>query len=209
MNKLLLSSALAALALATPMAASAQAIAPAVVAVVDVRRILEQCTACVAANAQLQSQAQQLQARGQQLATPLEAEGRALQTAVNAIPQGQQPDAALSARITAFQTAQTNAQTEIQGRQDTLQRNRQFVLQQIEPRLNAVVVQVMQQRGATIAIDRAATMAINPAVEVTDAVLALLNTQLPSVSTTAPPPPAAPAGQQPTPQPNRPRPQGR
>lgn len=205
MNKIFLGSALAAIAIATPIAVSAQQIAPAVVAVVDTQRILTQCTACTSANTQLQAQGQQLQARATQLGQPLEAEATAIQAAVNAA--GGTPDAALRARITAFQTGQQNAQREVQGRQETLQRNRAFVLQQIEQRLNPIIVQIMQQRGATIALDRGATLAIAPQVEITDAVLALLNTQLPSVGVTAPPAAAAPAGQQP--QQNRPRPQGR
>lgn len=189
MNKLLLGSAFAALAISAP--AAAQQLPPAVVAVVDVQRILSQCTACVAANAALRTQEQQIQARAAQLSTPLQAEAQTLQTAVNAA--GGNPDAALQARIHTFETQQTAAREEIQGRQETLQRNRSFVLQQIGQRLNPIVTQVAQQRGASMAVDAGSTIWNAPAVDVTDAVLGLLNTQLPSVGTVAPPPAPAPA----------------
>lgn len=215
MNKLLFGAASAALALAIPASAQAQALAPAVVAVVDTQRILTQCTACAAANQQLQAQQQQLQQRAQQLGQPLQTEGQALQTAVNALPQGQQPDAALAQRIQTFQTSQQNAQTELRTREEQLRRNGQYVLQQLEGPLNTAITQVMQQRGATIAVDRQATLAINPSVDITDAVLAAVNAAVTSVNVNAPPPaqqPATgqqPAAQQPAQPTNRPRPQGR
>ncbi len=209
MNKLTLGTAAAVLALAIPAAASAQQLPAAVIAVVDTGRILQQCTACTAANTQLQAQAQQLQQRAQQLNQPLETEAQSIQTAISALPQGQQPDAGLQARIRTFRSQQETAQRELQTRQETLQRNRNFVLQQIEQRLSPIVSQVMTQRGAVIAMDRSSTMAHNASIEITDAVLAGLNQQLPTVNVNAPPPAQQPA-QQPAPQqPQQRRPQGR
>lgn len=197
MNKLTFGATAAALALAMPGVVQAQAIPPAVVAVVDTQRVLTQCTACVAANQQLQTQSQQLDQRVQQLSQPLQTEQQAIQAAVNALPQGQDPDAALQQRIQSFQTQTQNAQTEIQGRRQQLQRNASYVLEQLETPLNTAITQIMQQRGATIAMDRAATLAINPAVEITDAVLAALNAAVTSVNVNAPPPAQQPAAQQP------------
>ncbi len=196
-----------------PTALSAQALAPAVVAVVDTDRIVRTCTVCVAAQTQLQAQITQLQQRAQQLGTPIRTEEQALQTAVNALPQGAQPDAALTARIRAFQTSQQAAQTEISTRQEQIQRNAGFVQQQIGQRVEPAITAVMQQRGATIAIARASTLAINPSVEITDAVLAIVNQNTAPLNVNAPAAPAQPAAgtaQQPaTQQPARPRPQGR
>jgi outer membrane protein len=197
MNRLIIGATVATLALVTPAAAQAQALSPAIVAVVDTQRILTQCTACVAANQQLQTQRQQLEQRVQQLGQPLQSEQQAIQAAVNALPDGQQPDAALQQRIQAYQTQAQNAQTELQGRQQQLQRNASYVLEQLEAPLNTAITQVMQQRGATIAMDRAATLAINPSVEITDAVLAALNATVTSVNVNAPPPAQQPAAQQP------------
>jgi outer membrane protein len=211
MNKFLIGSALAGLALAAP--GMAQNVPAGVVAVVDTDRIIATCTACVAANSQLQGQIQQLQQRAQALGGPLQTEEQALQAAVNALPQGQQPNAALQARIQAYQTSQANAQRELSGRQEQMQRNIGFVRQQIGQRIQPAIVTVMQQRGANIVVDRGATLAHSPTVEITDAVLAIVNQNTAAFNITAPPPQQQqpqPA-QQPvtTPQPNRPRPTGR
>ena len=218
MNKYLFATALAGLALATPMAVSAQAIPAAVVAVVDRDRIATSCTQCTAAAQQMQVQIQQYQAREQQLTAPLQTEGQAIQAAINAIPQGGQPDAALRARAQTFQVNQQAAERELAGRQETIQRNRTYLVQQIIQRMDPLIAQVMRERGANLAVDVGATLAHAPALDITDAVLALMNQNAAPFSVTAPPPPqqpAAPAGTAPRPAttpattPTRPRPQGR
>lgn len=209
MNRYYLGAAVAALALAVPAAAPAQQLPPAVIAVVDTDRIFQTCTVCVPAQQQLQAQVAQLQQRAQALGQPLQTEEQALSTAVGAIPAGQQPSAALQQRIQAFQTQTQNAQREIAGRQEQIQRNAEFVRQQIGQRIQPAIVQVMQQRGANIALDRGSnTLAINPAVEVTDAVLAVVNQNTAPINVNAPPPQQQQPAQQ-QPQQQRPRPQGR
>lgn len=217
MNKLLLGSALAGLALATPVAISAQAIPGAVVAVVDRDRIARSCTQCAAASQQLQTQIQQYQQRETQLGTPLQTEGQALQAAVNGMtPEQIQANAALRQRIQTFQTNQQSAERELSQRQETLRRNQGFLVQQILQRMDPLVAQVMRERGANLAVDIGATLAHAPAVDITDAVLALMNQNAAAFNTVAPPPAQQPAAAAPTPtptapatQPNRPRPQGR
>jgi Skp family chaperone for outer membrane proteins len=214
MNKFLLGSAFAALALATPVAAQAQQLPAAVVAVIDRDRIATSCTQCVVATNQLQAQGQSYQARENQLLTPLRAEGQAIQAAVNALPQGGQPDAALQARIQTFQTNSQAAERELGQAQNTIRRNQQFVVNQIIERMNPMIQQVTRERGANLAIDIATTLATNPALNVTDAVLALMNQNSTPFNVVAPPPAQQPAAQQPATrppatQPNRPRPQGR
>ena len=206
MNRFIFGAAAAALALALPAGAQAQQLPPAVVAVVDTDRILQQCTVCAAANQQLQAQFTQLQQRAQALGTPLQTEEQALSTAVRALPQGQQPDQTLTARIQAFQTSQQNAQREIATRQEQIQRNVAFVRQQLGQRIEPAVTQVMRQRGANIAMDSSATLAIGGSVDITDAVLAVVNQNAAAVNVNAPPPAQQPAQQQPQ---QQPRPQGR
>ena len=206
MNKFILGAAAAALALTLPAIAQAQQLPPAIVGVVDTGRIMRECTVCVAANTQLQAQLTQLQQRAQALRTPIQTEGQAIETALRALPQGQNPDAALGQRIQAFQTQQQTAQTEIGTRQAQLERNANFVRQQIGERIEPAIQQVMQQRGATIAVDAAATLAISPTVDITAAVLAIVNQNTTPLNVNAPAPaqqPAQPQAQQP------PRPQGR
>jgi Skp family chaperone for outer membrane proteins len=168
-----------------PAAAAAQAVPPAVVAVVDLQRVTADCTACKTASAALRSQVTNFQNREKALATPLETEQKAIQAAINAL-QGKEPDAALQARIRAFQTKQQSAAQEVQRLQQQIQRNQQHIQQQIATKLGPIYEQVMQRRGANLMVEANATLATTRSVDVTADVLAALNTAMPSISTTAP-----------------------
>ncbi len=182
--------AIAAVVVATP--AMAQQVPDAKVAVVDIERVLTECTACRAANTQLQAQGTQLQALANQLSAPLQTEGQSLQTAVTAARGN--PDAALQARIRAFQTREQQANQQIQTQRATVERNVAYVRQQIGQRASPIIQQIAQQRGATVALDKGSTLFSAPATDITDTVLTQLNSQLPSVSVTAPAQATAPAG---------------
>ena len=192
MKNFAIGTALAVLAASIPAAAPAQRVNTALVAIVDTQRGLRECTACVAANQQLQTQVTALQQRAQQLGQPLQTEGQSIQTAIQAL-NGREPDAALQQRITAFEARQNSAQQEIQTQQQTLERNRQYVTQQIGTALDPILTEVMQARGANVVLDKNATMAAGASLEVTTDVLTRLNQRLPSVNTVAP----APTQQQP------------
>jgi Skp family chaperone for outer membrane proteins len=183
MTKFLFGTAMAVLAAAIPAAAPAQRAAGAVVVVVNTERVYRECTACKAAQATLQAQATSLQQRAQQLGQPIQTEAQSLDAAIKALA-GKQPDAALTARITALQTKQSTAQQEIQGREQTLRSTQQNVLQQINVKLNPVINQVMTARGANLAVDENNTLAHGASLDITNDVLAALNQQLPSVSVT-------------------------
>ena len=185
MKTLLLSAAFAA-ALITPAAATAQAVPTAIVAVVDVDRVASECNACKTAIAALNAQQTAFNNRKQALATPLEAEGKSIQAAVDALPKGKQPDAALQARYKAFQEKQQQGAEELQRQAEQIQRNEAYVSQQIQSKLNTVYAPVMQRRGANLLVDVRATLATTPAVDVTNDVLAALNAALPTIATTAP-----------------------
>lgn len=174
--------------IATP--AAAQQIPAATIAIVDTDRIFAECTACVAANAQIQAQAQALQTRQQTLAQPLQTEGQAIQQAVAAL-NGAAPDPALTARAQAYETNAQNAQRELTTQQQQIQRNIGYVRQQIGAQLNPIITQQMQARGANLAMDTGATFAHSPSLDITANVLTALNAALPTVSVIAPPPPAA------------------
>ncbi len=163
--------------------------------VVDTGQIFAKCTACVAAQATLKTQADAIKTREQQLTTQLQTEGQSIQTAGAAL-NGKEPDAALRARITAFQKSQQAAQAELAGREQSFNQNRAYVGQQIGAKLNPIITATMKARGANVAIDSQSVIAYEPALDVTADVMAQLNTQLPSVSTTAPAgaAPAKPAG---------------
>ena len=185
MNKLILSTALAA-AMLVPAAAQAQAIPAAVIAVVDLEKVTASCNACKTASATLRSQVTAYQNREKALATPLEAEGKSIQTAIAAL-NGKDPDAALQNRVKAFQAKQQSGAAELQRQQQQIQRNQAYIQQQIAQKLGPIYQQVMQRRGATVLLEQGATLAASSGVDITHDVTAALNPALPTIQTTAPP----------------------
>ena len=178
--------AIAALAAAfLPQAALAQAVPTPVIVIVDSNKAGTECNACKTALTQLQQQAQLLQTFRQQLATPLQTEGQQLQTAVDAL-KGKTPDAALTARIKAFQTKQDQAEQQVQTRAQTFERNRNYVLQQIRTKIAPAIDAVQARRRANLVLDASTVAKFSPALDVTNDVIAELNRTLPSISTTAP-----------------------
>jgi Skp family chaperone for outer membrane proteins len=180
MRKILL---LAAIAATTAVPSAVQAQARGGILIVDTNQIMSNCTACKAAATQLQQRESTLRTRAQTLNSQLQTEGKPIQDAVDAL-KGKQPDAALTQRITAFETKQRNAQQEVANSQRELQSIAAHVQQQIGARLIQVVEQSRARRGASIAMDKNATIANDNTIDVTSEVLAALNQQLPSVSVT-------------------------
>ncbi|MEO7276477.1 MAG: OmpH family outer membrane protein [Sphingomicrobium sp.] len=184
MKNLMITAAIAA-SMLVPAAAQAQALPPAVVAVVDLDRVSNDCNACKTAAASLRGQVNALQAREKALAAPLQAEKTAIQSAIDAL-KGSEPPAALQARIKAFQDKQQSGGAEITRQQDQIQNNQRYVQKQIQDKLNPIYSSVMQKRGASLLVDVAATLATAASLDVTADVVAALNASLPSLSTNAP-----------------------
>ena len=174
---------LAAIAAATALPTSANAQARGGLILIDTANILSNCTACKAAQTQLEQRQTALRSRVQTLTQQLQAEGKPIQDAVDAL-KGKQPDAALQQRITAFQTKERGAQQEIQNSQRQLQSTAAHVQQQVGARLIQIVEQVRARRGASIAVSKDSTLANDSSIDVTTEVLAALNQALPSVSVT-------------------------
>ncbi|MFL6722302.1 MAG: OmpH family outer membrane protein [Sphingomonas sp.] len=184
MKRLLISASLAASAM-LPSAAQAQAMPPAVVAVVDLDKVTTDCNACKTASASLRAQVQAYQNRENALAAPLQTEGKSIQAAVDALA-GKEPDAALKARAGAFQAKQQQAATELQRQQQQIQRNQQYVQKQVADKLGPIYTQIMQRRGANLMVEIGQTLASTSGLDVTRDVVAALNAVLPTIQTTAP-----------------------
>lgn len=193
MQKLILT-VLATAAAVVPATAQAQRAPAAVVVTVDTDRIARECTACRAAATQIQSQTAALRTRAQTLQQQLQTEGKPIQDSINAL-NGKAPDTALQGRITAFQTKQQNAERELATTERNIQSTQAHVNQQIGTRLKTIISSVASGRGANVALDSGSTLFSAPAVDVTDAVLAQLNQQLPAVSVTPLPQQQQPATQ--------------
>lgn len=184
MTKMLVSAALAA-SLIVPTAANAQAVPAAAIAVVDLERVTTQCTACKTASAALRGQITAYQNREKSLTSSLETEQKAIQTAIQALA-GKEPDAALQTRARAWDTKRQQAAQELSREQQQIQRNQQYVSEQIREKLGPVYQQVMQRRSANVLLEAGSTLATASAVDVTGDVLTGLNAALPSLRTTAP-----------------------
>lgn len=184
MTKILIA-ALAASTALLPAAAAAQALAAPVVAIVDIQRAQTQCNACKVALTQLESQLAGLRTLQTSLEGPLRTEANAIQAAGQALG-GRAPDAGLQARVAAFQKKQTDAQTQLATREATFQRNRAYVLQQINTRLEPAVASVFTRRGASVMLDASQVIRSAPGLDVTADVIAALNASLTTIATTAP-----------------------
>jgi Skp family chaperone for outer membrane proteins len=174
-----------------PSVASAQAIPPAVIAVVDLEKVTAECNACRTANAALQAQVAALKSRQQTLAAPLTTEGKAIQAQVNAL-NGKEPSAALQAQAKDYQTKLEQAQREIATQEEQISNNKNYIQKQVLDKLGPIYQQVMQRRGANLMLEAGSTLATGATLDVSNDVLAALNTALPTIRTIAP---AAPAQQ--------------
>lgn len=175
--------ALAATSLSIPAAAVAQRVPAAVVIVVDSNKAANGCNACRTALAQLRSQGAAFENRRQTLNNQLGTERTAIQTAINALG-GKQADAALQARVKAFETKAQNAEQELGRTQQNLQSINTNVLRQIKEKLDPAVRNVMIAKGASLVVDAENALQFSPALDATNDVLAQLNSSLTTISVT-------------------------
>lgn len=181
----MISTAVAAALFAVPTVAAAQALPAPVIAVADLQKAMTTCNACKTALGQLEAQLKGLKTLQTSLEAPLQAEARAIQTAATALA-GKPADAALTARAQAFEKKQADAQRQLQSREQQFQRNRSFVLQQINQKMEPVLTSVLARRNASVMLDAGSVVRFAPTIDVTNDVVAGLNTSLTAVSTTAP-----------------------
>ena len=126
-----------------------------------------------AASARLRTLTQQVQAELQTQETGLTTEANA----IRALPEAQR-----AARATALQPRVDAFQRLAQTRQEELRRTQATALQRIETELQAVVGALYVQRGCGLMLDRSAVVFSNPAIDVTQAAVAALNTRLPTIT---------------------------
>jgi len=124
-----------------------------------------------------------LQTRSQTLRQQLQTEGKPIQDAITALGT-KQPDAALTARVRAFQQKEAQANQELQTGQTRIQSIQANVVRQINERLGPIINQAMAARGANLVVDKESTLASAANLDITNDVLARLNSALPSVSVT-------------------------
>jgi Skp family chaperone for outer membrane proteins len=193
MKKLLISLVLGTSAIIAPVLspAAAQTLPAAGVVGGDMDQVFASSAAGKQAQAELKTKLDAIQARVGQLRQSLGTEEQQL---------GQSRPTAPGAALTAWETKvrdftarKTQAEQEVQKREQDFQAARQYVLKQINDAAQPIITTVMRERGASIALAQGATLQNTAALDVTTDIIARLDKALPRVSTTPPAAPAAPA----------------
>jgi outer membrane protein len=192
MKKLALTLAFASAAVvAAPVAA--QTLPPAVIVVVNLDQVFQDSAAGKIAQTELKARLDGIQARLASLRTSFGAEEQTLAKAQPAQAAAPAAIQAWQAKVKDFTTRKTQAEQELQKRDQDFQASRQYVLKQINDGAQPIITQIMKERGASIAIPEGATLQHAASIDVTTDVIARLDKSLPRVATTAPAAPAAPA----------------
>jgi Skp family chaperone for outer membrane proteins len=192
MRKFLKAAALAATALTAALPAATPVFAQtaqAQIVIVDMDDVIGNSSAGKSAQAVLQGQANSLQARVKTLADGFQKEEDALRTGFQNKTLTQQ---AAEAKAKDIESRKQSAQTEIAGRQRTLQASQAYVIKQIDETAQPIITAIMREKGASIALARGATIQAANSLDITDEVIRRVNAAKPRVSTT---PPAQPAAQ--------------
>ncbi len=185
MKKLVIALALASAAtVAAPVAA--QTLPPAVIVVVNLDQVFQDSAAGKTAQTELKARLDGIQSRLASLRTSFGAEEQTLAKAQPA--QGAAPAVvtAWQAKVKDFTTRKTQAEQELQKRDQDFQASRQYVLKQINDGAQPIITQIMKERGASIAVPEGATLQHAASIDVTTDVIARLDKSLPRVSSTAP-----------------------
>jgi Skp family chaperone for outer membrane proteins len=101
-------------------------------------------------------------------------------------------DAALQARVKAFEAKAQQAEQELARTQENLQSINYNILRQIKEKLDPAVRQVMATKGASVVLEAGSILQFSPALDATNEIVAALNSTLPSISVTPLPQQAKP-----------------
>lgn len=183
----------AAIALA-PMTALAMTAAPAIaqtksgLAVVDLEEAVARSSAYTTAMTQMQTtykpQIDQINTRRTAIETDLKSKNDALQAAYKAA--GNKPTPAIETQYQQLQQAQQAGQAELQRLSQPVQLARAYVEQQIVDKLDDALKAATAKTKAEIVFKKAATESFGASADITNAVIAELNTLVPSVGITPP-----------------------
>jgi len=127
--------------------------------------------------------ARQVQVLSKSAEEELKGEGEALQRERQSLEQQVAilaPDVKAQ-KVKAFEAKQAAFQQKIQARQNQIRYGLALAQQQVEKIAGPIVQSIMQQRGATLMIDRQAVVVGAPGLDVTSAAIQMLNQKLPTV----------------------------
>ena len=156
------------------------------IAVADIQGAVQKSAALVTAMAQMKTTYAPQIATFEARSKALQAEMTPMVTAFQAAQKANTPQATLQTQYTAIQTRQQAAQTELQRLSAPIARAQGYVEEQIGARLDGAIKAAMVARKVNLVLSPQATISYQPAVDITDAVVAELNRTVPSVSITPP-----------------------
>lgn len=178
-NKMLLAASALALAPVAPAAAQS-------VAYTDVQQLIAQSQAARTAD-------QQMRVTYKATYDQIESRSRVLQAELNAMIVKFQADQktnpnnpALQTQARAIQEKQRAAQEELAKLSDPIERVNAYVLEQIEPKLDAAVSAAMAKKKVALLVQRSVVIKNTPGTDLTPDILTELNVLVPSVSITPP-----------------------
>ncbi len=151
-------------------------------------RLLAQSTAGQSLQSGMQALTQQVRTELQPYSDSITSELQAIQSAGQTIPQAEQQQ-----RVQALQQRVNELQELEQTRQVELAYTQQQQMLAIATAVDPIIVQVYQERGCGLLVDRESVYLLNPAMDITEVVVQRLNQALPSLSFGRMTPPAQPA----------------
>ena len=169
------------------------------VVVVNYARVLAETDVGRSITSQLTTISNTIQGELRTESTAIETEQNAIRTAVGNRTQDQiRADTAITRRIEALQTrAETFRQRQITAGRD-LEFTRETAFENLNTQMTPIVREIMESRGAGVAIDSNAANLVLPSADATPDVIARVNQRIRSLTVTrqrAPAPQAAPAAQ--------------
>ena len=174
-----------ALALGASMPGYAQAPAVArpasAIVVVDVERVFAESASGKSLIATLRPQADRLKTRQTTLQEQFAKEEQGLQQAAQAKTLAQP---VLETRARDVRQREQTAQTELASGQRSLQTSSQTGQQQILDAMNPIVTAIMRERGASVALQRGATLQMTAGLDITPDIISRLDRALPRVNLT-------------------------
>jgi len=192
MKKALLTAAVSAgLGLAMLSPAMAQEAAPAASAarssylVVDLNRVVRESAALKAAQPTLDSKRNSVESKLKTYQTQLEADAKALQQQAES---GIAAPDVLQAKQRELQQKAQRAEQDVAQLRNDYARTENFVVDQILDGSRPVINQIIQERGATLVLNREAVVFANSSIDITGDVISRMQKSLPTVSTTPPAP---------------------
>jgi Skp family chaperone for outer membrane proteins len=145
----------------------------------------------------LQAIYQQMQGELAPEAQAIQTEEQGIQTAAHGMSGAQvAANPALTARINALQQREQTFQGRLETSQRDFQYTQQATIQSFTTQITPIVREVMEGRGAAVAVSSQAIIAASPSVDATDDVVARLNQRLRTITVTRQ---SAPAEQGPAP----------